>query len=79
LKLRVQTETAANQAKENLKNGMSTCGSGDVERAKAIFNAACEAAQTENSKKFVHVGVGNETEQVENQTEANSKPWWKIW
>ena len=81
LESRAETEAAANQAKESLANGMSTCGSGDIEGAKAILNAAYEAAQAENSKKFGQVGVGNdiETEQVENRTESDSKPWWKIW
>ena len=81
LESRAETEAAANQAKESLANGMSTCGSGDIEGAKAILNAAYEAAQAENSKKFGQVGVGNdiETEQVENRTEPDSKPWWKIW
>ncbi|MBR87339.1 MAG: hypothetical protein CMK38_00170 [Porticoccaceae bacterium] len=81
LESRAETEAAANQAKESLANGMSTCGSGDIEGAKAILNAAYEAAQAENSRKFGQVGVGNdiETEQVENRTESDSKPWWKIW
>ncbi len=81
LESRAETEAAANQVKESLANGMSTCGSGDIEGAKAILNAAYEAAQAENSKKFGQVGVGNdiETEQVENRTESDSKPWWKIW
>ena len=81
LESRAETEAAANQAKESLANGMSTCGSGDIEGAKEILNAAYEAAQAENSKKFGQVGVGNdiETEQVENRTESDSKPWWKIW
>ena len=81
LESRAETEAAANQAKESLANGMATCGSGDIEGAKAILNAAYEAAQAENSKKFGQVGVGNdiETEQVENRTESDSKPWWKIW
>ena len=81
LESRAETEAAANQAKESLANGMSTCGSGDIEGAKAILNAAYEAAKAENSKKFGQVGVGNdiETEQVENRTESDSKPWWKIW
>ena len=81
LESRAETEAAANQAKESLANGMSTCGSGDLEGAKAILNAAYEAAQAENSRKFGQVGVGNdiETEQVENRTESDSKPWWKIW
>ena len=81
LESRAETEAAANQAKESLANGMSTCGSGDIEGAKAILNAAYEAVQAENSKKFGQVGVGNdiETEQVENRTESDSKPWWKIW
>lgn len=81
LESRAETEAAANQAKESLANGMSTCGSGDIEGAKAILNAAYEAAQAENSRKFGQVGVGNdiETEQAENRTEPDSKPWWKIW
>jgi len=81
LESRAETEAAANQAKESLANGMSTCGSGDIEGAKAILNAAYEAAQAENSRKFGQIGVGNdiETEQVENRTESDSKPWWKIW
>ena len=81
LESRAETEAAANQAKESLANGMSTCGSGDIEGAKAILNAAYEAAQAENSRKFGQVGVGNdiENEQVENRTESDSKPWWKIW
>ena len=81
LESRAETEAAANQAKESLANGMSTCGSGDIEGAKAILNAAYQAVQAENSKKFGQVGVGNdiETEQVENRTESDSKPWWKIW
>ena len=81
LESRAETEEAASQAKDSLANGMSTCGSGDIEGAKAILNAAYEAAQAENSRKFGQVGVGNdiETEQVENRTESDSKPWWKIW
>ena len=37
LESRAETEAAANQAKESLANGMSTCGSGDIEGAKAIL------------------------------------------
>tara|TARA_B100001939_G_C16635422_1_gene485269 strand:+ start:141 stop:569 length:429 start_codon:yes stop_codon:yes gene_type:complete len=81
LESRSETEAAASRAKESLANGMATCGSGDVEGAKTILNAAYEAAQAENSRKFGQAGVGNniETQQVENQTEPVSKPWWKIW
>lgn len=84
LESRAETEEAASQAKDSLANGMATCGNGDIEGAKAILEAAYEAAQAENSKKFGQAGVGNEieTEQAAAQTKPDkvaSKPWWKIW
>lgn len=83
LESRAETESAASQAKNGLAKGMAACGAGDVDGAKVILQAAYEAAQTENSKKFGQVGVGNDvktkTEQTQNQPKPVSKPWWKIW
>lgn len=94
LQLPRTTEEAAAKAQEMLDQGFATCGSGDLEGAKATLTEALAIAEAGATEVF---GTDAATEEEEETAAAEStetvaeptaaateeaeekKPWWKIW
>ncbi len=93
LQLPRTTEEAAAKAQEMLDQGFATCGSGDLEGAKATLTEALAIAEagatevfgTDAATEEEETAAAESTETVAEPTAAateeaeEKKPWWKIW
>ena len=89
LQLPRTTEQAAADASDMLDKGFATCGSGDLDGAKAILTEALAVAEAGVSEKF-NAEPASQTDQTQAQTQTqpvndtdtentDAKPWWKFW
>lgn len=83
------TDEAAATAQQMLDEAFATCGGGDLEGAKAQLAEALAVAEAGTSEALgteeevveasAEPDASEETETVAEETEEDSKPWWKFW
>ncbi len=86
------TEEAASKAEEMLKQGFTTCSTGDLEGAKAQLSEALAIAEAGAAENFsveessstsvadaASEAAAQSSQPVPEQTAENDKPWWKFW
>lgn len=87
LQLPHTTEDAATTAQKMLDDGFATCGSGDLEGARAMLSEALQIAEAGANVTYGATDAATTTEaetasveSEETPTEtAEDKPWWKLW